>query len=335
MKILNLLFGSILGVVCWACSSPAPSTSSSSHWVKCGSDDDCKALADTTCSSGYCVDRSGTRVEQPATTGGGPGVCNPLAGPVGPITLGEVIGVGRDAKGVTYVADEITSSSTYRVFMSDGKVLQRRRLLGSAMNLGKDGGDYRFEFDAGGTPEALLIGLYEHSIVGPGGMTGTNSIALGPAGMKTFIGDPGAVTTMLSFEDSSVLSAFTLRNLPGDVTIEYVADVEDGSVIVVTHPAVDYDYTDFRMFYGQPPKLQERHVTNTTRAKSGSTVMTFDVAGATYTASFPWVMEFSQDGGSVGHPGDGTVDQGDGMTRAFTQRWPTPTTLSDLSFTCL
>lgn len=238
--------------------------------------------------------------------------------------LGTVLGVGKDADGTTYLADTVTSPIvTGRVFVSQGRFLFRKRLLGSGSN---GDSDYTLTFDDDSGGAALLI----HRENGK-----ATAMALGPTNSRGFIGDPGAVTTNLTVEDESVLSAFTLRNLPGDVTIENVADVEDGSEIVVTHPAVDYEYTDFRLFYGRAPKLAERHVTNTSRGKSGSTVMTFVVGTATYTLNLPWVTVTTPDGGITGGPDVGTLDAGGGKTFAVTQRWPAPTALPGLSFTCL
>ncbi len=319
MKILDVARATALTLIAFGCSSPVPATSSSSHWVTCGTVDDCSALpAAKACTGGYCVDSAGARISQPSTSG----TCDPLAAHELPVTLGTILGVGRDADGVTYLADEVTSPMQLdRVFVSQGKSLFRKRVTGS----GSSGtSDYTFSFEDGDGMRALII----HRENGK-----ATEMALGPGG-KGFIGSPG--TTPLTVVDDGVVSGFTLRNLPGEVTIEYVADVDDGTVMVVTHPKDDWTYDDFRMFYGAPPKLAERHVTNTSRSRSGGTTMTFEVGSATYTASFIFALPAPlPDGGvEIGHPDPGTLE-GQGKTHAFTQRWPTPTSLPDFSFACL
>src|SRR5262249_18439253 len=149
----------------------------------------------------------------------------------------------------------------------------------------------------------------------------TTAMGIGPASQKGFIGDPGVQMTPLTVLDPSAASSFTLRNLPGDVAIEYVADVEDGNVIVVTQPADAYTYDHFRAFFGPPAALGERRVSNVTRARRGGTDMTFTVAGTRFNAHFAFELMPAPDGGIISHPGPGTLDEG-GKSVGFTQRWP-------------
>ena len=156
-------------------------------------------------------------------------------------------------------------------------------------------------------------------------------MGLGPPNSKGFIGDPGAVTTELTVENKSVLAAFTLKNLPGDVTIEYVADVSDGTIIVVTRPSDDWTYDDFHLFWGTSGELSEREVVNVTRTRSGGTTIQFSGGDGPVpplmTADFTWVLDPENS-----HPGPGTLT---GTTpQTLTQRFPTPTTLAGMSFTC-
>lgn len=241
------------------------------------------------------------------------------------MALGTVLGVGKDAQGTTYMVDSEPQTG-YRVFVSDGTTLFRKKIAGSSSSGGGPDNDYSFTFEDGTTTQALLFQIRGGAVTG---------MALGPGDVRGFIGDPGATTEMLTLDSESVVSAFTLRNLPGDVAIEYVADVTDGTALVVTRPAVDWEYTDFRVFYGTDgPSLSERQVLNVLRAKDGgSTEIQFIVDGATYTARFPWVLE-PGDGGISGHPGQGTLDK-NGVPVAMSQRYPTPTTLSGFTFSCL
>lgn len=127
----------------------------------------------------------------------------------------------------------------------------------------------------------------------------------------------------------------------GGATIEYVANIEDGSVLVVTHPAGTGDSTGVRAFYGQPPRLDERHVIGAELVTDGDGRLTFAVGSSTYTANFTWITESaSTDGGATGHPELGTLDEGydsagNDVTSSFDVRWPTPAALPGFSFTCL
>jgi hypothetical protein len=319
-----------LGVFFAACSSPSQQTSSSSHWATCHELDDCSALPEAVaCASGYCVDEGGSRIAAsghpaPNDDGGGDSLpCDPLAPQEAPVTLGNVLGVGKAPDGTTYLVDEVTSPSTLdRVFVSEGNALVRKRVTGSGSSGGApDQMYYTFSFDDGAGGKAVLLATE---------MGQATAMGLGPANSKGFIDDQGAVTTPLTVLNRSVVSDFTLKNLPGDVTIEYVADLDDGSEIVVTRPTDDGSYEDFRLFWGSGRDLAERHVTNVSRARSGGTVIEFESGNGVATASFTWVLEPD----TMSHPGPGTFT-GTGPEQTMTQRFPTPTTLTGTSFTCL
>jgi hypothetical protein len=209
-----------------------------------------------------------------------------------------------------------------RVFVSDGNVLLRRRSSGAGSNGGPPGPAlYSFSFENGDMQLALLLATE---------MGRATAMGLGPAGTKGFIGDPGAVTTELTVEDPKVLSDFTLKNLNGDVTIELVGDVADGSEIVVTRPTDDWSYEDFRLFSGSGGSLAERRVINTVRTKNGDTIIEFESENGVATASFTWVF----DPNTMSHPGPGNI-RGAGPEQTMAQRFPTPTTLPGTSFSCL
>src|SRR5947207_15979539 len=63
-----------LVAVATACSSPTPSTSSSSHWVACVQLDDCSSHPEAVaCTDGYCVDSHGDRVSSETASPGNGG----------------------------------------------------------------------------------------------------------------------------------------------------------------------------------------------------------------------------------------------------------------------
>jgi hypothetical protein len=294
--------------------------------------DDCASVGGAVeCTAGYCVDSAGQKIETgtidpKCNPGTKCASCDPLAGADLPVTLGTILGVGTDSRGTTYMAEQVIALAMDRVFVSSGTELVRKRVTGSGARGGSADADYAFTFEDGATTQALLVQLRGGAASG---------MALGPAGGRGYIGDPGATTEMLTVQDESVVSGFTLRNLPREIAIEYVADVTDGTALVVTRPETEWQYTDFRVFYGgDGAVLGERHVVSVLRARDGgSTDIQFIVDGATYTAHFPWAYELA-DGGMVGQPGPATLDK-NGVPVAMNRRFPNPTTLTDFTFSCL
>jgi hypothetical protein len=183
--------------------------------------------------------------------------------------------------------------------------------------------DYTFSYEDGANSQALIIQVR-------GG--NATAMALGPSSSRAFIGgDPSQQP--LTVLDPSAISGMALQNLPG--VIEYLADVADGNIIVVTRPMDGWTYTDFRLFYGSQDAMIERHIENVGRTLSvGSpTYITFDVGSEQYSVVFTLTTDL--DSGLVTGPGPGTLTTGNGATRAVTQRTPTPTALPGFAFTCL
>lgn len=307
------------------CSSPSPATSSSSNWATCNAVSDCASVPGAVaCTGGYCVDSNGARIE----SGGGtpPGPCNPLAPHELPVVLGTVLGVGKDAAGTIYMADEVPARSIDRVFVSEGSSLFRKRVIGSGSSGGGADADYTFTFEEGfdaATARAVLIQRRSGAVT---------AMALGPGG-KGFIGDPGATTENLTVVGESAISGLTLRNLPGGVTIDHVGDVANGNVIVVTEPTDDATDADVRLYYGTETAMIERKVTQVVRTRSGGMDVAFTVDARQYTVHFTFEFVVT-DAGGAGHVGPGTLDTGSGSV-AVTERTPVPKTLAGFSFTCL
>jgi hypothetical protein len=312
------------------CSSHGGQTSSSSHWVACATAPECASVTGAVaCEQGYCVDANHQRIESGGVTTG-PSVCDPLAPHELPITMGMLLGAGMGlsqtdvSQGPVYAADHVADTSTDRVFVSMGDTLYRRRVLGSGSSGGAADVDYTFTFEDGAGERSLMIQRRGGKVTG---------VALGGGG-KEFIGDAGA-TGSLAVVDDATIATMKLRNLPGEVTIEYVADVENGSVIVVTHPRDDYGYSDFRLFHGPQNGLIEYPVLDVLRTRGSDTTIRFSEGGAELTAHFSWVFDPGDDGGISSHPGPATLDAADGKTLSVTQRTPTPASLPGSAFTCL
>lgn len=250
---------------------------------------------------------------------GGP--CDPLAAP--PTSLSNVLGVGQDAQGTLYVADFPSGLATARVFVSSGNELVRQHVLGSG-EMGGTGGaaaDYTLTFAPAGADASAARAL----LLATGG---TTQMALGPADSKSFIGGPGE--TPLKVVGDGTVSALPIENLP--ILVNDVADVSDGTAIVITAPTDVNSSADFHLFYGRPAVMQERPIVafNQDASLGGGATIEFSVGAATYTMTIDGTSD--PDAGTA--PGTGTLDTGK-ATLSFTLRSPVPTKLSGFSFTCL
>ncbi|MGH7440234.1 MAG: hypothetical protein ACRENE_31465 [Polyangiaceae bacterium] len=238
--------------------------------------------------------------------------------------MSTLLGVGEDRQATLYVADEVPDSGQDRVFVSDGGTLERQHVAGSGQSGGPPDTDYTFSFQQPfsdvGSQRALLIQERAGAVTG---------MALGPANSKSFLGaGPGQVP--LTVLDAGSLARFTVQNLPN--VVQYVVDVSNGQVVVITQPMDAYDFTSSRLFYGTAAHMIQRPITAYGQALSGPASISFSVGSATYTLQTTVV--YGPDAGPLGSPGPTTVDTGGAGTLAATLRTPTPTSLSDFSFTC-
>jgi hypothetical protein len=249
--------------------------------------------------------------------GASAGPCDPLTPP--PTTLQNVLGVGQDGQGTLYVADQPPSPAQTRVLVGTGSgPLVRQQVIGSGSN---GTGQYTLSFVAPGAADTSAQAL----LLDVSGGTATQ-MALGPADSKSFLGGPGE--TALTVLDPNTVGGRPITNLPG--VVQYVADVSDGSAIVVTSPMEVDSTSDFHLFYGTPPALAERTIVSFNQALSGYPTIVFQIGGVTYTMAISGTFEL--DGG--GGPGPGTLATGS-ATLTFTLREPPPTALDGFTFTCL
>lgn len=203
--------------------------------------------------------------------------CDPLADDPQPITLGKLLGVGRDANAVLYVIDQPPQGSE-RLFVSDGTTLQRQPVVGTGA--GSDPGGDTFEIVNTGSGDAALAVEIVTDAMG----TVMMGIVHGTLATKTFtIGTQGETLLVLA---ADTLAGYAVENLPGTIDVEYVATLADGRTVVVTRPDVDWSYSDFRLFLSREATspLLERKVTAVVRGSF--TDVSFDLDGAQAAAHF-------------------------------------------------
>lgn len=213
----------------------------------------------------------------PSSPGPASKTCDPLADDPQPITLGKVLGVGRDAQGVVYVIDR-PPQGLDRLFVSKGMVLERRPVTGTGSGSEADGGT--FEIVGSGSGDAALAVEITTDVTGAVMM----GVVHGALTTKTFvIGQQGETLVVLG---ADALAGYSVQNLPGTIDVEYFATLADGRALVVTRPDVDASYADFRLFLSTsgPSPLLERKVIDV--VQGSFTDVVFDLDGARATAHF-------------------------------------------------
>jgi hypothetical protein len=104
---------------------------------------------------------------------------------------------------------------------------------------------------------------------------------------RSFLDALGPEAEHLMLAEAREVRALALHNLPGEIVLEHLGSVDDGGgvrIVVVTRPRDDWNYEDFRLFYGTQDRLIERKVENVERGNA--TCIDFDVDGVTYHVVF-------------------------------------------------
>jgi hypothetical protein len=248
--------------------------------------------------------------------------CDPLA--ARPTTLATVLGVGKDTAGTIYVADEgsiAADPSIVRVFVAGATSLVRQHVIGSGFSNGED--LETFESPDGSTPPRDLV------IQVVGGEATTMTLGPEGSGKAGLEGMDAGAATLLTLVDPSAVAGMPVTDLPG--AVRYVADGSDGKAIVVTEPLEDdVAPAGFRLFYGQPGAMVERPITSFEQSLSGYPTFGFAVGALTYVMA---ISSIPSEGALLEAPGPVTVT-GDGVSISFMLRLPTPSTVTDFTFTC-
>jgi hypothetical protein len=210
--------------------------------------------------------------------------CDPLA-PT-PLTLGTVIGVGKDAAGTLYV------DTSHGVFVAGSTTLVRQHVIGT----GSSGTtEFLFSFEAPGADASTAQQLLVETTGSPPTAT---AMALGPTSSRAFLNQSPAGTTPLTLVDASTVADLPVVNTPN--VISYLADVANGDVILATVPMNDDETSSsggLAIFYGPPSAVARRTITAFEETLSGNGSVTFLVDGTPYVLAF----------GNVATPGSGPL----------------------------
>ncbi len=248
------------------------------------------------------------------STASGPTSCDPLA--AGTTTLQDVLAAGTDANGTMYIVDA-PSSGEQRIFVSSGAGLVRVPNVGSGQN---GTSRYIFSFTSPGASTVDDEELFVDK------SSGTTTMAVSPQTDSKDFTPPSDATTLTVVDPASV-EGKTAQDLPASVA--FVADVSDGTTLVITAPGEASGYSGFRLFLGTPPTLTQRTLTTYDQAEDGAVDLTFDGPTGAENVSIPCQKSLFCSAPST----TGTISDPDGTTTPLTIRQPTPT-LADLSFLC-
>jgi hypothetical protein len=205
-------------------------------------------------------------------------VCDPFDGGARPLELRTILGIGRDANGTIYLADQEQYEIDH-VFVSVDGALVRRGIAYNNFGDDHDPTRTRYLFQIQSTPiETLEI---EVPTAGPTRM----GVVAGEVSEWFDIGEAGVELELL---DADAVADMAVRNLTGPFELEYAAQTGDGRLIVITRPLEESDYADHRLFLGPPDSVDERIVHSFVRElDGGTTTVEFDLDGSTATAYFP------------------------------------------------
>ncbi len=274
--------------------------------------------------AGGCSSKSGGTGGTGGSAGAAPydtneQACDPLTPSA--ITLGTVVGVGKDSGGTLYV------DASSGVFVSGSGELVRQHVVGTGQS---GSNEFLFSFVAPGADYSTAQNLLVETQSGK-----ADKMALGPADSKEFLNQSPQGITMLTLVDPSSVAGMKLVNAP-DVIV-YVADVSNGNVILTTEPMNDSDWNPatggLSIFYGPPNAVAQRKITDFQQSMSNSGTLTFLVGSTPYVLSFGTVP--APDAGPLGKFELQSLTPKGGAPLDVTLRSPTPTKLpAGLSFTC-
>jgi hypothetical protein len=244
--------------------------------------------------------------------------CDPFDSDEAPIALENVLAVGRDGDDVFYVLDQ-PAGEEVRAFVSDDDFLFRQRVAGTGTMSSAELDSYDVNVEAE-PPFSLYLEIPS---------SGEPRFFKHPADSRPMPGVAplgGEELELLSEDD---LEDFALRNLPPEVTVEYLGALEDGRRVLVTVPTDASSYEDFRVFFGTKDAMLEHEEVSVVRKRDGgSTTITFRLDGATATLEFPIQMV-----GDQFVPGPATFEHG-GETLAIDLLARNPSALTQHTFVC-
>lgn len=224
---------------------------------------------------------SGCKITTPHVQSNQATICSELSGSTYvPVVLSDIICIAMDPQGVLYVVDK--SGGNLRCFVSSNDTLYRIKVTGSSTT-----GEKYYSLSLDGGRQFLfcnISGKWDNVYVGSSGRCQKcDSILLsqivhgGKSSESTDDGwglvckylDSGIENFQaLSTVEKSSVNKFKIRNFSPGTTIEYLAQQDNGLVLLVSRETFDWNGS-VTVHYGKKDDLQKRVVTRFIRASDG------------------------------------------------------------------
>lgn len=270
-----------------SCSTASAEDSLQMCVLPCESDGDCSSLGDdSVCVDEQCIDRTSI-IESTSTS---PGRCDPFEEIDQPLRLGDLTVAARDSRGTIYAvyyADSVNGSD--QLFVSEGDILYRKVITDNEFGNDDYGRYHVFNFDYGVDESSLLV---ENSAD-----NGTRVAVVRDSryqGRIDTMPEEGELLEVLSADD---IQNMEKRNLPGIISIECLAEVENGKIMLVVRPLYDENYEDFDLFYGTPEEMKQYAILDVQRTRDGHSIwISFEIDSSTAEAVYPIYLDETEVG---------------------------------------
>lgn len=284
---------------------------------------------------------SGCKINTPAVQSDQANICGELAGSAYvPAALAEMLCIAKDPQGSLYVVDK--QDGNLRCFISSNDTLYRTNVTG-----GSTRGDKYYSLSLDSGRQFLfcnISGKWDNAYLGTTGRCqkcdsilssqiaerskSTESIDTGWIHVCKYLDAGNENFLALSTAEKSDVNNFAIRNFSPGTTIEYLAQLDDGQVLLVSRETNDWKGS-VAVHYGKKDDLQKRAMTRFLRASDGgSTWIDFIVGDKKMSAFFG--VQWDSDGVRPG----ATFIKMESDTLALERIEPDEAILSDLGCNC-
>jgi hypothetical protein len=284
---------------------------------------------------------SGCNIEAPAIENSQNGICSELSGSnYIPTVVSDFVCIAKDTQGILYVVDK--QDGQLRCFISSNDTLYRINVAGSSI-IGEN--YYSLSLDSGRTLLFCNIsGKWDNAYVGStsrcqkcdsiimsqlvsGGRSPEN-IDAGWSLVCKYLDAGNEKFQALSTAGISDVNNFAIRNFSPGTTIEYLAQQDNGLVLLVSRETNDWKGS-VTVHYGKKDELKKRDVTRFLRASDGGSTWIDFIVGEKKVTAF-----FGVQWGSNGIRPGKTFIKIENDTLALERIQPDKAILSDLGCNC-
>jgi hypothetical protein len=250
---------------------------------------------------------SGCKINAPAIESNQYSICSELSGSnYVPIAASEIVCIAKDTQGVLYVVDK--QDGNLRCFISSNDTLYRTNITGSSTrgeeyySLSLDSGRYLFFCNISGKWDNAYVGftsrcqkcdsILSGQVVSSG--KSPEDIDVGWSLVCKHLDAGNEKFQALSAAGISDVNNFAVRNFSPSTTIEYLAQQDDGQVLLVSRDTYDWEGSVV-VHYGKKDDLKKRVVTRFLRASDGGSTWIDFIIGEKKVVAF-FGVQWDSDG---------------------------------------